>query len=209
MTEILPRLSQITLLQVTHIQDKVDSIFRKCAPLTNRLIDMGLTMEVNGLERNFVEVFEVDRIKDSTSTFTDPPDTPSSIQYRTLRVPLEFTHIDFKRLREFDKAVTKVARLVEDNLLHNLDYTAKICPLHEHESVLRSLHYTGPFLRVKRSNRTITLNSTPDAVRMIIGLRPLVVQWSDHYKALCIMMPNVRRDLYGNCGVVITPQPFI
>jgi hypothetical protein len=45
-------------------------------------------------------------------------------------------------------------------------------------------------------------------VRLVIGMEVTTVQWeedgglSQHYKVMCIMVPQLREDIEGNCGIV-------
>ncbi len=45
------------------------------------------------------------------------------------------------------------------------------------------------------------------AVRMVVGMPLTVVQWEDGFKTLCIVVPQVRRDLRGTIGIARCEGP--
>jgi hypothetical protein len=44
---------------------------------------------------------------------------------------------------------------------------------------------------------------TPDVVRIVVGLEPVVLQWDDGFKFVTITVPQVRTDFHGNAGIVV------
>jgi len=54
----------------------------------------------------------------------------------------------------------------------------------------------------------ILVQMTTDVVRMVIGMDITTVQWESHggmmlnFKVMCVMLPQLRSDFYGNSGIV-------
>jgi hypothetical protein len=54
----------------------------------------------------------------------------------------------------------------------------------------------------------ILVQMTPEVVREVIGLELQTLQWETeggleiHYKVMCVMVPQLRKDFYGNTGIV-------
>ena len=54
----------------------------------------------------------------------------------------------------------------------------------------------------------LLVQQTTDVVRMVIGMDITTVQWESHggmqlnFKVLCVMIPQLRTDFYGNTGIV-------
>lgn len=54
----------------------------------------------------------------------------------------------------------------------------------------------------------IMVQQTSDVVRLVIGMDIITVQWESHggmqmnFKVMCVMLPQIRSDFYGNTGIV-------
>ncbi len=51
-----------------------------------------------------------------------------------------------------------------------------------------------------KAGELLLVQTTPDVIRLVVALRPTVVQWEDNFKVLCIIVPQPRNDFLGNFG---------
>jgi len=67
---------------------------------------------------------------------------------------------------------------------------------------VKSAHYLT-------DDTVVLVELKPDTVRMVVGLQPTTVEWpsmgglSMNYKVMSIMVPQIRADQDGNCGVAV------
>ena len=54
-----------------------------------------------------------------------------------------------------------------------------------------------------KGGELIVVQVTPDVVQMVVGLEPVAIQWEDGFKFMTIMVPQIRADQNGNCGVTV------
>ena len=58
------------------------------------------------------------------------------------------------------------------------------------------------------ANNVVLVEMAPETIRLIIGLQPTNVEWEtkggmiSHFKVMTIMVPQIRADQDGNCGIV-------
>lgn len=56
--------------------------------------------------------------------------------------------------------------------------------------------------------KVVLVQMTSDVVRMVVGMEITTVQWEtnggmlQHFKVMCIMVPQIRADINGKCGIV-------
>jgi len=48
----------------------------------------------------------------------------------------------------------------------------------------------------------VMFNIFPDTVRMVVGLKPIAIEWDGKVKIICCLVPQIREDFYKNTGVV-------
>lgn len=74
-----------------------------------------------------------------------------------------------------------------------------------------SSNYAGPGADVDatlKQFRLIMVQMTPDVARAVDGMGITTVQWESqggmrlNFKVMCIQVPQIRADFYGNCGVM-------
>lgn len=59
------------------------------------------------------------------------------------------------------------------------------------------------------ADTVVLVELSPETVRMVIGLQPTTVEWETkggmvfHFKVMSIMVPQIRADQDGNCGIVV------
>jgi uncharacterized linocin/CFP29 family protein len=59
------------------------------------------------------------------------------------------------------------------------------------------------------TDRVVVVQLQPTTVRMVIGMQPQVIEWSNdggmtsHFKVMSIMVPQIRADQANNCGVAV------
>ncbi len=92
------------------------------------------------------------------------------------------------------------------------------------ERLLKDAGYDGPYLRIVpwhlpsrcfgdqkgnviyskqvSGNSRFVLNAAPDTIRLVVGLDPVLVQWEDHFKFLCIIVPQIRVAPGRKAGIV-------
>lgn len=49
----------------------------------------------------------------------------------------------------------------------------------------------------------VIVQFTPDVVQMVVGLHPTPMQWDEGFKVACLIVPQVRCDFHGNCGIAV------
>ena len=58
------------------------------------------------------------------------------------------------------------------------------------------------------THQVLLVELQPDTARMVVGLQPTTVEWESqggmitHYKVMAIMVPQIRADQDGNCGII-------
>jgi uncharacterized linocin/CFP29 family protein len=58
------------------------------------------------------------------------------------------------------------------------------------------------------ANNVLLVELQPETVRMVIGMQPTTIEWESlggmihHFKVMSIMVPQIRADADGNCGIV-------
>lgn len=58
------------------------------------------------------------------------------------------------------------------------------------------------------ADNVVLVQMSPETVRMVIGMQPTTVEWDteggmiSHFKVMSIMVPQIRADQDGNCGIV-------
>ncbi len=56
--------------------------------------------------------------------------------------------------------------------------------------------------------QVLLVQMTPEVARAVIAMRPQTLQWEEkggmeiHMKVMCVMVPQLRKDFYGNTGIV-------
>lgn len=69
----------------------------------------------------------------------------------------------------------------------------------EYPRCFRTDYVETPQLEGRES---IVVNATADTIRLVVGLDPVLVQWEDHFKFLCIIVPQFRVRPGQKLGVV-------
>lgn len=63
------------------------------------------------------------------------------------------------------------------------------------------------------ADKVVMVEMSPETIRMVIGMQPTNVEWQIeggllfHYKVMAIMVPQIRADQDGNCGVAHYSSP--
>lgn len=52
-------------------------------------------------------------------------------------------------------------------------------------------------------NEVLLVQATPDVARIVVGREVVAVQWEHYWKVLGVIVAQVRRDFYGNVGILL------
>lgn len=154
-----------------------------------------------------------------------------SFELKTL--PLPFTHADFQDLDVWQACMRRVADKVEETTLASMagvPSTVKFREVPEAIQELKNRKFFGPYVVIcspdewrtrrleygavedvdlvlvgapMRKDDLLVFQATPDVVRMVVGLEPCVVKWDGKYKAVCVLVPQIRSDFQGNYGIAV------
>ena len=158
----------------------------------------------------------------------DPAVGPAT--FRAESLPLPITHYDFYDIEQADIAGRRIGEAVDRTTLDALRNHPKAISMSDARTgveTLGGMGYYGPLALVcsldgrhfaepyredvsevlpspfLKGDEQLLFQATPDAVRIVVGLDLVLMQWDKGWKAACIYVPQVRENYGGNVGIAV------